>query len=96
VSFRGSFGSHLGCGQGKFLGRQPSQGSVRSALIVLPPPSLDLGPRVAEAACWARVRRKYFDVHAATGSPIVKEALDRIGQFYGIPPLAAAFSGLAE
>src|SRR5262249_10375213 len=29
-------------------------------------------------------RRKFFDVHAATGSPIAKEALDRIGQFYTV------------
>jgi transposase len=39
------------------------------------------------------VRRKFFDVLAATGSPIAKEALDRIGQLYavekiisGLPP----------
>src|SRR6202008_1279337 len=49
--------------------------------------------RIVEAACWAHVRRKFFDVHAATGSPIAKEALDRIGQLYaveniinGLPP----------
>jgi transposase len=30
---------------------------------------------IAEAACWGR---KFFDVHAANGSPIAKEALDRI------------------
>jgi transposase len=40
--------------------------------------------RVTEAACWAHVRRKFFDVHAANGSPIAKEALDRIGALYGI------------
>lgn len=39
---------------------------------------------IAEAACWAHVRRKFFDVHAANGSPIAKEALDRIGALYGI------------
>lgn len=39
---------------------------------------------VTEAACWAHVRRKFFDVHAANGSPIAKEALDRIGALYGI------------
>src|SRR5438876_5216609 len=33
--------------------------------------------RIVEAGCWAHVRRKFFDVHAATGSPIAKEALDR-------------------
>src|SRR5437762_7201062 len=37
-----------------------------------------------EAGCWAHVRRKFFDVHAATGSPIAKEALDRIGQLYAV------------
>jgi transposase len=42
------------------------------------------GKRIAEAACWAHVRRKFFDVHAATGSPIAKEALDRIGQLYRV------------
>lgn len=51
------------------------------------------GNRITEAACWAHVRRKFFDVHAATGSPIAKQALDRIGQLYkidktiaGLPP----------
>ena len=39
---------------------------------------------VIEAACWAHVRRKFFDVHAANGSPIAKEALDRIEALYGI------------
>jgi len=39
---------------------------------------------VIEAACWAHVRRKFFDVHAANGSPIAAEALDRIGALYGI------------
>jgi transposase len=39
---------------------------------------------VTEAACWAHVRRKFFDIHAANGSPIAKEAVDRIGVFYKI------------
>ncbi|MFN0194395.1 MAG: IS66 family transposase [Aestuariivirga sp.] len=38
---------------------------------------------VIEAACWAHVRRKFFDEHQA-GSPLAKEALDRIGTLYGI------------
>jgi transposase len=42
------------------------------------------GGNITEAGCWAHVRRKFFDVHAAIGSPIAKEALDRIGQLYGI------------
>ena len=40
--------------------------------------------KVTEAACWAHVRRKFFDVQAANGSPIAREALDRIGALYGI------------
>jgi hypothetical protein len=40
--------------------------------------------RIIEAACWAHVRRKFFDVHTASGSEIAKQALDRIGAVYGI------------
>jgi transposase len=40
--------------------------------------------RIMEAACWAHVRRKFFDVHAATSSPIADAALDRIGQLYAV------------
>ena len=39
---------------------------------------------VTEAACWAHVRRKFFDVHTANGSPIANEALHRIGALYAI------------
>ena len=39
---------------------------------------------VTEAACWAHVRRKFFDEHATNPSPITTEALDRIGALYGI------------
>jgi transposase len=42
------------------------------------------GNRIVEAACWAHVRRKFFDVHIANGSEIAKEALDRIGALYGV------------
>jgi transposase len=40
--------------------------------------------RISEAGCWAHARRKFFDVHAASGSPIAKEALDRIAALYAI------------
>jgi hypothetical protein len=36
------------------------------------------------AACWAHARRKFFDVHQATASPIAEEALRRIGELYAI------------
>lgn len=37
-----------------------------------------------EAACRAHVRRKFHDLYQAHRSPVVKEALDRIGELYGI------------
>jgi len=40
--------------------------------------------RIVEAACWAHVRRKFHDLYQAHRSPIAKEALDRIGQLYGV------------
>jgi transposase len=40
--------------------------------------------RIQEAACWAHVRRKFFDLHEAHASPITTEALARIGALYVI------------
>ena len=37
-----------------------------------------------EAACWAHVRRKFYDIHQATSSLLAREALERIGELYGI------------
>ncbi|MBV8909408.1 MAG: IS66 family transposase [Gammaproteobacteria bacterium] len=42
------------------------------------------GERIQEAACWAHVRRKFYDIHVALASPIAAEALKRIGQLYKI------------
>jgi transposase len=39
---------------------------------------------VTEVACWAHARRYFFDVHHKNGSPIAKEALDKIGALFGI------------
>jgi transposase len=36
------------------------------------------------AACWAHTRRKFYEVHQATGSPIAAETLRRIGELYAI------------
>ncbi|GAB1411729.1 hypothetical protein MASR1M97_04650 [Candidatus Desulfobacillus denitrificans] len=46
--------------------------------------ALYAGGRVQEAACWAHVRRKFYDIHQAHGSPLAAEALSRIGALYGI------------
>ena len=42
------------------------------------------GGRVVEAACWAHVRRKFFDLHAGGQSPLASEALERIEALYAI------------
>ncbi|MDN5873844.1 MAG: IS66 family transposase [Sinobacteraceae bacterium] len=39
---------------------------------------------VIELACWAHTRRKFYDAWKANGSPIAHEALERIGELYGI------------
>jgi transposase len=40
--------------------------------------------QITEAACWAHVRRKFFDANANNGSPIAEEALMRIGKLYDV------------
>jgi transposase len=39
---------------------------------------------IKEAACWAHVRRKFYDIQVANDSPLAKAALERIGELYGI------------
>ena len=40
--------------------------------------------RIQQAACWAHVRRKFYDLEQAHVSPVAREALQRIGALYGI------------
>jgi transposase len=40
--------------------------------------------RIQEAACWAHVRRKFFDLQQAHASPVASEALQRITALYQI------------
>jgi transposase len=35
---------------------------------------------VTEVACWAHVRRYFYDIHVSTNAPIASEALQRISQ----------------
>lgn len=49
-----------------------------------------------ELACLAHIRRKFFEVHAASGSPVADEALRRIGQLYAIEQQGAALSAPAR
>jgi len=39
---------------------------------------------IQEAACWAHVRRKFYDLVMAHKSPVATEALERIGALYAI------------
>ena len=45
-----------------------------------------------ELACLAHLRRKFFDVHAASGSPVAEEALRRIAQLYAIEQQGAGMT----
>jgi transposase len=45
---------------------------------------LGAGGAIRLAACWAHARRKFYEVHQATGSPIAAEALQRIAELYAI------------
>ena len=42
------------------------------------------GRKIAELACWAHARRKFFELHAANQSTMAEEALRRIGELYRI------------
>jgi transposase len=39
---------------------------------------------IKEAACWAHARRKFYDIHQATQSPLALDALNRIAELYAI------------
>jgi len=40
--------------------------------------------RIEEAACWAHVRRKFYDLQVAHKSPVAVEAIERIAELYSI------------
>lgn len=40
--------------------------------------------QIAEAACWAHARRKFFDIYQAHASPVAAEVLQRIAALYAI------------
>jgi transposase len=42
------------------------------------------GAHIRLAACWAHARRKFYEVHQATASPVAAEALRRIAELYAI------------
>jgi transposase len=46
-------------------------------------PATGVAP-LLEVGCWAHSRRKLFEVHAASGSAIAKQALERIAELFAI------------
>jgi transposase len=46
--------------------------------------ALYLSRPIRQAACWAHVRRKFYDLEQAKASPMAAEALRRIAQLYAI------------
>ena len=40
--------------------------------------------KIQEAACWAHVRRKFYDIADANQSPVAIEVVERIGLLYAI------------
>jgi transposase len=40
--------------------------------------------RIQEVACWAHVRRKFYDLEQAHGYPLAREALERIAALYAV------------
>jgi hypothetical protein len=48
------------------------------------PTTPDGEPPLVEVACWSHARRKLYEVHHATASPIALEALERIAALFAI------------
>ena len=40
--------------------------------------------RIKLAFCWAHCRRRFYEIHQATGSPLADEALRQIRDLYAI------------
>src|SRR4051794_21464831 len=53
-------------------------GGFKSLLESRPPGEIRL------AFCWAHCRRRFYEIHQATGSPLAEEALRRIGELYKV------------
>lgn len=53
-------------------------------------------PRMLELGCWAHARRKFVDLHKASGSEIAAEAVRRIAELYRIEREAAALDADAR
>ncbi len=43
-----------------------------------------IGVGVTEVACWAHFRRKVFDLHERSPTPLTTDILERIGALYAV------------
>jgi hypothetical protein len=50
---------------------------------ILEKPDRPAGP-IKLAFCWTHLRRRFYEFHKSTGSPIANEAMERIGRLYAI------------
>ena len=48
------------------------------------PTTPDGEPPLIEVACWSHARRKFYDIHHASASPIALEAMERIAALFVI------------
>ena len=48
------------------------------------PPAPNVPSNIVEVSCWAHVRRGFFDLYEAIGSPTAQEAIERIQALYTI------------
>lgn len=60
-----------------------SRGTLQADAYAGFDPLYEMG-RIQEAACWAHVRRKFYDLVVAHQSPVAQEALRRIGELYAV------------
>jgi transposase len=76
-------GEHARALLGECRGFLHADGYAGFSTLYEPDPKTGVAPLI-EIACWAHARRKLYDVHAATTSPIAKEALERIARLFAV------------
>jgi transposase len=56
------------------------------------PRTPDGEPPLIEVACWSHCRRKFYDVHHATASPIALEVMERMGELFSVEKAIHGFA----
>src|SRR5438309_724886 len=71
-------------GAARVLPGVPARGRVCRFDKLYAPTTPSGDPALIEVACWSHARRKFYDVHQATASPIAFEALEQIAALFAI------------